>query len=147
MPTTSQITRRIEAAIAQTRQAVDQNLGQWEQETLNHYTGSNGNNNSFRIFARNTSGVSYEIYVRPYDTISTVKSKINEVTGYSLQDKSLVFGGCTLENDRFVRDSSIQENFTVSITLRLCGEWKKICSRRKWIFVWNNFVGLKDMKL
>ena len=78
-----------------------------------------------QIFIKTLTGATFTMTVDENDTISSIKDKINEKEGIPAESIVLICGLSQLDNDMTVFDCELQNESTVTMTLRLCGGKKK----------------------
>jgi hypothetical protein len=70
---------------------------------------------------QNLSGNTITIFMRPWDTIATLKRKIEEKDGVPAEAQRLIFLGKQLEDDRPCSYYGIQKESTVHLVARMRG--------------------------
>jgi ubiquitin len=75
----------------------------------------------FQLFVRTVSGKSITIQVEPADTIDTVKDRIRDKQGTSLDEQRLVYAGKQLQDGRTLSEYSIGQGSTLELVPRLLG--------------------------
>ena len=81
--------------------------------------------NEIHIYVEMQNGIRIVIYVSLEDTITNVKRKINDMVGIPVNQQLITFGDYELEDDRTLRDYSVEHGCTLSmVTTR---ETRKKC--------------------
>ena len=80
------------------------------------------NASAMQIFVKTLTGKTITLEVEPGDSISAVKTKIQEKEGIPSDQQRLTYGGKLLENDNeTLADHHVQKESTLHLTLRLPG--------------------------
>ena len=74
-----------------------------------------------QIFVQTLTGKSIILNVRPHDTISSVKIKVEEKGGIPNDEQQLICFGKSLENHRTLSDYNIQNESTLTLVIQLHG--------------------------
>ena len=75
---------------------------------------------AMQIFVKTLTGKTITLEVEPGDSISTVKTKIQEKEGIPPDQQQLTYQGKLLENDNeTLADHNVQKDSTLHLTLRL----------------------------
>ena len=73
------------------------------------------------ISIKTLTGQTFTLHVKPFDTIRTVKARIQDCEGFPTDHQRLIWNGRSLENNRTLSDYNIGEGSTVHLVLRLRG--------------------------
>lgn len=76
-------------------------------------------NEEIKIYFRNIKGKNKILEVHTFETVSSVKSKIEETEGLPADDQQLYYAGERLENTRRLADYDIQKEAVIILARRL----------------------------
>ena len=79
----------------------------------------------YEIFVKTTTGKTIALYVEPTDTIAIVKGHIKNKRGIPKYQQRLLFMDMQLEDDYKISDYNIQQNSTLTLTMRIKGGGKR----------------------
>ncbi|XP_043912294.1 AN1-type zinc finger protein 4 [Protopterus annectens] len=76
---------------------------------------------SMELFIETLTGTSFELRVSPFDTIISVKVKIQRLEGIPVTQQHLIWNNTELEDDYCLNDYSISEGCTLKLVLAMRG--------------------------
>jgi hypothetical protein len=73
------------------------------------------------IFVKGLSGITRTLDVNPWDTVLSIKEKIESLEGISPRSQRIIWAGRQLEDDRLLNESNIAKESTLHVLARLPG--------------------------
>lgn len=70
-----------------------------------------------QISVKTLTGTNIDLEVNPFDTIESVKQKVQEKVGIARENQRLLFAGKQLENNRALADYGVQTGNTLNLVL------------------------------